>query len=154
MGDLKQSDYFFRQSHERLNQTERLATRLYETALLSKGDFSNVDLPSEATMPEFVSLTFCDNILRKIIASRVDEVDLAHWPKTVDAYKLHSDFKSVLGYHVRLALGTRPNPKGDQVLNRLRKRGLLELKTAVRALDNNDFDSAIAMEQQMCLKIA
>lgn len=154
MGDSRQSDYFFSKSYERLNQTERLATRLYETALLPKGDLSNAELPSDDTTPEYMSLSFCDNTLRKIIANRFDEIDLTLWPSVIDAYKLHSDFKSVLGYHVRLALGTRPKPKGDQVLNRLRKRGLVELKYAVLALDRNDFDTAIAMEQRMCLKIA
>lgn len=153
-GETNRADYLFSKARDRMHFTEQLAARLYETALIPKSQDVNSRSPLKDVMPEYASLSFCDALLRKIISGHLDEIDLDSLPTSTDTYKLHSDFKSVLSYHARIALGVETNPKGDATVNRIRKRGVFELKSAVLALDRRDLTTATAMEQSMCLKIA
>ncbi len=153
MGDSARADDFYRRSFGRLHETDRLAAQLYETALMNRDRASSSKEVAAAVLPEFQTLAHCNVVLSRIIEGNLDALREIPAP-AVNPFKLHAGFAAVLRYHSQILIGVDVNPVGDVTVNRIRKRGLKDLKMAVRALDRRDFDSALRFERQMCLRVA
>lgn len=152
-GENKRADVLFRQSFERLYQTEQLAAFLYETAIMNSGEAIATNNATPVVMPEFDGLWRCNSSLRNIIGGDFRAV-LDNPQQTSHVYRLHYDFDALLQYHARLAIDPESSRVNDVAINRLRKRGLKELRLAVHSLDRNDFSQALGLEKRLCLKVA
>ena len=152
-GDFSRADNFFRRSHEKLHETEVLSGKLYETAMLRHNSKLDPAVGAASVLPEFKGLERCNDLLRSIIAGNFNfAVDRQSRPNHV--YRLHHDFDSVLLYHCRKALDKNTSPTDDISINRLRKRGIKDLRGAVKAVDQNDLTTALELEQRVCLVLA
>jgi hypothetical protein len=152
-GDLERADELYRLSFGRLQETDRLAVELYETAMMQAGTRPTQPAMPIKVLPEFQSLSNCNMLLRRILYN--DRSPMPSFPDTIQSpYKVHADFEAVLRYHARLLFRPDFDPVGDVRVNRIRKRGPKDLRSAVRALDQREFDLALRFEQQMCFRVA
>lgn len=153
IGDSVRSEEFYRSSFSRLHETDQLAAQLYQTALMTREAAATSQNVPVVVLPEFQTLSHCNVVLRRIIEGNLDALRDIPAP-VVNPFRIHADFDAVLRYHCDILLGKDVSPVGDVRVNRIRKRGLADLKMTVRALDRRDFDSALHFEQRMCLSVA
>jgi hypothetical protein len=157
LGNTVRANELFRSSRQHLQDADRLAASLYDTALLAHGlrHDLNDDVPS--VTPDFRLLESCNSLLRKIIMGNAlgDSLGSLASLTLATPYKSHSDFAAVLNYHALLVVDSNVNVANPFALsvNRIRKRGLPLLRDTVRALDNRDFATAIFTEAQFCLAV-
>jgi tetratricopeptide (TPR) repeat protein len=156
-GDLKQADTLYESARFRIEETERWASQLYETARMAvctANEIRTVEQPGPCvSLPEYQTLSECNSLLRRILRRDWDGYQPPAAPST-GPFKIHSDFSSVLRYHTKLLIGGPFSLIDQHRVNRIRRRGLVPLRAAVRALDSSDFDAAIQYECEMCLKAA
>lgn len=151
LGETDQADELYKQSFEKLHETEKLAALLYETAIVGLQGAASLKPPEKlGVMPEFDELATCNSMLRHIIAGNPARA-LEEEPPRVRAYRQHADFYAVLRYHARRMTDAGCNPKSDVVVNRLRKRGCREMKMAVHAIDRGELNTASECERRLCL---
>ena len=133
LGDSARADELYYKSFAKLHKTDQLAAQLYETALMTKGQAARLPDAAVTVLPEFQTLLHCNVVLRRIIEGNLDALRDIPAP-AVNPFKLHADFDAVLRYHSQILLGVDVSPVGDVTVNRIRKRGLADLKRAVRAI--------------------
>lgn len=156
LGENYLADKFYHESSLKLPHTEKLAAQLYETAIMTKE--MNLGTESDMTelLPEFHTLYHCNFLLRSLISGNVQSIksnkEISNLPNS--PYKLHRDFNAVLRYHAAIAVERDISRVSDPAVNRIRKRGLIDLKMAVRAIDFGNFDAAIRYEQRIALRVA
>lgn len=152
LGDFDVADELYRSSRSRLHEYDQLALQLYETAVMNDA-VSDTSITLPKVLPEFQALSHCNALLRRIITGDLAGLREMPTPKAAP-FRIHSDFDSVLHYHACSRTGLGMGPLERLSVNRIRKRGLDVLKSAVRSIDRGDFESAIRFEREMCLRVA
>lgn len=149
-GQLEEADKLYKKSFTYLEQTDRLALQLY-TNVFGNSDNGQLKTPHKV-LPELAGLARCSFSFQNIVACNFD--DVLRTPPVNHVYRLHGNFESLLRYHAQLAVNPNFNRTANIAINRLRKRGVKELRLAVRAIDELQFDVALENEKRMCLMMA
>ncbi|WP_237226381.1 tetratricopeptide repeat protein [Rubinisphaera sp. JC750] len=152
-GQTERADELYRNCIANLRETEQIASKLYETACMTKDDANGPVSEARVIFPEQQTLFDCNVTLRNIVVGDLSALRKGSL-STISPFKLHEDFRTVLRYHYQILLGQDVNPKGDIRLNRIRKRGLEDMRKATIALDERDFEAALHFEKRTCLTVA
>lgn len=134
---------------------ENLGDELFALATGKMLDFVKPAKPKELEtyLPEDRGLATCGRAFDAILRDSFEEA----WDLTSQVShhnRLHEDFGRVLGYHARKKMNSSLSYKREQPLARIAKRGYQELRLSVRAIEDQDFDSAIEHERRMLQLVA